>query len=113
MSTLLPDLVTVAHAGAIATSVLLGLLIGAFYGYELVHTDVPPRYPFHLWAVGIAFVAVLAIVSVLSGKPPTLGASIGRGLLWTFTCGSIPVGRLSRGLAELRWLRHKTRRLSQ
>lgn len=102
-----------ASPTAFFTSALLGLLIGAFYGYQLVHYDVPLKYPVALWAVGVMFVGVMAVLAVLGPEPPPHPVEFGmaRSLLWTVTCGSIPIGRFLRHLGDVALLRHKRRKV--
>lgn len=83
------ELVTVA---SVASSVLFGMMIGAFYGYTLSPSG-RLIYPFSLWAVGLGFIVTLAIFTVSTQLATSPGFSVGRAVLWTVTCVSIPVGR--------------------
>lgn len=84
---------------SVATSALLGLMIGALYGYDIAPMA-PLRFPWTLWSIGIAFIVMIAIFTQLS-VPDTgtrlLAFAVGRGVLWTVTCLSIPLGRFIRG----------------
>ena len=87
---------------SVASSVLLGAMIGALYGYEIAPT-IRPRFPVSLWTVGLAFVVMLAVVAALSSVPGTPAFAIGRAILWTVVCGSIPGGRWLRGAWQRRF----------
>lgn len=104
MTEFLTNVLIVANPAAIASSILLGLLIGAFYGYMLSPGG-PIHYPMALWAVGFMFIVMLALVGWLGDGIPPFDFSVGRGLLWTFTCGSIPLGRGARMWWDLRRIR--------
>jgi hypothetical protein len=81
--------------GSVLVAALLGMMIGAFYGYTLA-PDAPPRYPFALWVVGLAFIAAFGVWAVLSAAPFQPPYQVGRGILWTVTCAAIPIGRFTR-----------------
>ena len=85
--------------GSVFTSALLGVLIGAFYGYYL-DPDRIPRFPFPLLFVGWAFVVAFAVFGLLNQeKAPFQPAyQVARAVLWTITCSAIPIGRYSRHL---------------
>lgn len=105
-TTFFENILTVASPVTIFSSISLGLFIGAFYGYMLSPGG-PIRYPLALWAVGIMFISTLAFTGLLATGIPPVDFSIGRALLWTFTCGSIPIGRGARMWWDLRRIRHR------
>lgn len=113
MIQVLTDALAVATPVAIGSSVLLGLLIGAFYGWYALGPEHPPVWPFALWTVGIAFVVVLGVLATMERTTGSPGASFGRAVLWTFTCGAIPLGRLLRGLTEAHVLKRKRNKLKR
>lgn len=97
---------------AFGSSILLGLLIGAFYGYMLSH-DSPPQWPSALWLVGIAFITVLASVSAFQRAFPfPVELGVGRAILWTVTCASVPTGRYGRHLWDVFWMRRKRQKIN-
>lgn len=102
------DMLSVATPTAIITTLLFGMMIGAFYGYDLEGT-LPPRYPFQFWLVGLAFVAVLAALGVSGRAEVSLPHSLGRAVLWTFLCGAIPIGRWLRMTYHVWRLKRKHR----
>lgn len=103
----------IANPAAFLSSALLGLMLGAFYGYYVIPEHVPQRYPVALWVVGVLFVFVLAIVSAMGTDPFVFPLEFGaaRALLWTVCCASIPIGRAGRHQFELRRIRFRRRHL--
>lgn len=85
---------------SVASSALLGAMIGALYGYEIAPT-VRPRYPVTLWTIGLAFIALITIVTLMTvdvtDPNRSLAFAVGRSILWTITCAAIPGGRWLRG----------------
>ncbi len=94
------SLLAVATPTSILSTLVFGLMIGAFYGYEL-ESGLPPRYPFQFWLVGLGFVLVLAVLGIAGETAVDPARQVGRAILWTFLCGAIPIGR---------WIRIKLRR---
>lgn len=81
---------------AIFTSLTLGLLIGAFYGFHVIEGAVRSVYPTQLWIVGIAWLATLAILAAFEEGPFLVEPQFARGILWTLLCAAIPWGRRAR-----------------
>jgi hypothetical protein len=108
----LAGVLAVTTLASVLSSALLGLLVGAFYGWELSNVA-PPVFPRQLFVVGLLSVAVLAVLSYFEATELALDHSVGRALLWAFTCGSIPIGRYARLRWEVWWLRHRRRRIDQ
>jgi hypothetical protein len=98
--TLLDQLAEVVVPSSIAASALLGLLIGAFYGYYLRPSG-PPIYPFALLFIGWAFIATFTAWSVATGAVFEPVYQLGRAILWAVTCSSIPIGRYGRHLIDV------------
>lgn len=96
------------------TSATLGLLVGAFYGFEVVSEHERPSFPIALWTVGLAFVISLGILAASDrGEPLTVEANVVRGILWTVLCACIPLGRRIR-LQYERWrIRRRTKKLQE
>lgn len=92
------EFLSVTTPTAIITTLLFGGMIGAFYGYELESVSAP-HYPVRFWLVGLGFVALLALLGSLGETAVSVPHSTARGVLWTFLCGSIPIGRAAR----IRW----------
>lgn len=109
MSTVIANTLYYFTWAAVLGSMLLGLLIGAFYGFQMIGPR-PPAYPFSLWLVGIAFVIFLGIFNTLQDQAG-VGFALGRGLLWTVTCLSIPVGRWARIKVETWRTEQKIRKI--
>ena len=95
MDDFLTQVLEVVTIGSMFGSVLLGLLFGAFYGYYLDPTK-PPIYPRVLWLVGIGFIAMFTVWSMLSHAPFQPAYQLGRAILWTLTCAALPIGRFGR-----------------
>lgn len=93
----LPEVWRLLTPYSIFFSVLLGFMIGCFYGYPL-NRSAAPVFPWSLWVVGIAFVIGLGVWAVLSGVGQA-EPQISRMVLWTAVCVGIPTGRFLR----LRW----------
>lgn len=94
------------------TSALLGILVGALYGFQTIG-EAKLSFPIALWTVGLAFVVSLGILAATEETPITLEASVARGLLWTILCLAIPVGRGIRIRFE-RWrIRRATKKLEE
>ena len=104
-----------ASPAAFLSSTLLGLLIGAFYGWYVIGPDHPPVYPVALWLIGVAFIALLVVLALFDRSEPRYPIEFGsaRAVLWTATCGAIPMGRLGRHLIEVRILRRKRKALEE
>ena len=104
---MLEQLAEVITPGSLFVNILLGFLIGAFYGYTL-NPEGPPVYPKSLLLVGYAFIVTFAAWAVLTNSP-TFDAiqQIGRSVLWTVMVSSIPIGRYTRHLlaehSVIRW----------
>lgn len=95
--TLLDQLAELVTISSLFGSFLLGVVIGAFYGYELEPFR-PPHYPIRMWAVGVAFIVFFTVWSVASQAPFQPIYQVGRGILWTVVCAAIPIGRFTRQL---------------
>lgn len=108
------DVLQYVTVPSVLGSLLLGFLVGAFYGFQMIGPR-PPAYPFSLWLVGIAFVVFLGVLTGLDSdlEAGGLGFAIGRGVLWTVTCLAIPVGRWSRLHLEAWRVERKTRRIRE
>lgn len=96
---------------AVLGSALLGFLVGAFYGFQMIGPR-PPTYPYSLWLVGIAFVVFIGIYNLLE-QQAGVGFALGRGILWTVTCICIPVGRWGRLHLEAWRVERRTRRIRE
>lgn len=106
MSEFLLGVLSVTTGWAILASLVFGLIIGAFYGYTLA----PGRetlYPWSLWLVVNASLLLLAGVALLDASSLRLDRSLGRMILWTFTCGAIPIGRYLRFRLHLAWAQRR------
>ena len=97
MTEFLRQVLEAVTPGSIAASALLGILIGAFYGYYLSPNG-PPLYPWPLLLIGISFVFVFGLWSYLSGAPFQAPYQLGRAVLWTVTVSALPIGRYGRHL---------------
>jgi hypothetical protein len=83
--------------GSVLTSALLGILMGAFYGYYLSPNG-PPLYPWPLLFIGISFVLAFGAWAYFSGAPFQPAYQLGRAILWTVTVSALPIGRLGRAM---------------
>lgn len=103
----------IVFSAGLYTSVALGLLVGAFYGYSMI-TDPRPQFPSALWSIGLAFVVSLGILAALDEETSfSLERNIARGILWTILCFAIPSGRRLRIYFE-RWrIRRRTKKLQE
>lgn len=98
----LDQLAEVVSLSAIASFALLGLLIGAFYGFEL-NRDLPPIFPRTLLIVGWLFIGTFIVWSLFGTDVAfQVVYQVGRGILWTITCAAIPIGRYGRHLLDRR-----------
>lgn len=88
--------------GSVFASALLGVLIGAFYGYYLSPSG-PPLYPWPLLVIGCSFVLVFGLWSYFSGAPFQPAYQLGRAILWTVTVSALPIGRYGRYLLQSRF----------
>jgi hypothetical protein len=89
---------------SVAVSAGLGAAVGAFYGYELAPT-VRPRFPWSLFSIGLAFIVLIAMFSVLQVSetgPRLLPFAAARAFLWMVLCASIPAARWLRGVITVR-----------
>lgn len=109
MNEVIANTLTYVTIPALLGSILLGFMVGAFYGFQMLGPR-PPAYPFSLWLVGIAFVVFLGVYNTLE-QQAGLGFALGRGFLWTVTCLAIPIGRWSRLHLEAWRVERKTRRI--
>ena len=100
---MIADIAELVHPGSIISSVLLGLMIGAAYGYELAPT-LRPRYPVTLWSIGLAFIVLITMFTAfdVGAGQMAIAFGIARGLLWTLLCACIPLGRLLHGRIQKR-----------
>ena len=109
----------VATPAAFGGSALLGLLIGAFYGWYALGPQHPPVYPWALWAVGIAFIVMMVALGAGGETEPgtrvryALEFGLARGVLWTTTCACLPIGRYVRYLVQLKLLQRKRTKLEK
>lgn len=94
---------------ALFTSAILGLIIGAFYGYEISGAERRASFPTMLWTIGQAWLVSTAILGALREAPFDLEPAIGRGILWTFLCLAIPSGLQARA-SLARWRIRRRRR---
>lgn len=107
MSEFIDQVAQVVTVGSVLSSALLGILIGAFYGYYLA-PERPPMFPVALLLVGVAFIAVFQLWSSLANAPFQPPFSLGRAILWVVTVSAIPIGRYGRHLIDIR--RHRRSR---
>lgn len=106
MEALIAGLHQFLNASAIIASVILGVIIGAFYKWEHRNGTIVT-----LFVVGIGFAVLLAVYSALaltSDRP--VGTAIGRGFLWGITCTFMWVGQTIRLLIEQRRIDRRRRR---
>jgi hypothetical protein len=99
--TLLDQLAEIVTPTSILASALLGLLIGAFYGFILA-PEKPPLYPWGLLIVGWAFISTFAVWALLFETEFQPVYHFGRAILWTVTVSCIPIGRYGRHLIATR-----------
>lgn len=92
---MLDQLSEIVTPTSLMANVLLGLIIGAFYGYTL-KPEGPPMYPVALVLVGWAFLATFTAWAYFTGADFQPIYQFGRGILWTVTCSCIPIGRYAR-----------------
>jgi len=78
---------------------LLGLMVGAFYGYPLDPLR-RPRFPWTLYVIGMASVVAIAIAALFD-TTWRIEAQYVRAILWTLLCVCIPVGRFLRQRVEM------------
>lgn len=102
------EIIMVATPTVIAWTIVFGLAIGATYGYQLSPSG-PNRWPASLWLLGIAFTLILVMLGAFTSSPVAWPRSLARGILWTFFCGALPIGRYARYWATL-WLLRRRRR---
>ena len=98
---------------SIATSIILGLLVGAFYGYSIAGSALRPHFPMALWTVGLAWLVSTAILGAFGEAPFRFEVAIGRMILWTILCLAIPAGRWMRTSIDLRALRRRREKLEE
>ena len=104
---MLEQLAEIITPGSLFVNLLLGFLIGAFYGYPL-NPEGPPVYPKALLIVGYAFIVTFTAWAFITASPTFDGIQqIGRSVLWTVMVSSIPIGRYTRHLLAdrsiIRW----------
>lgn len=88
------DVVESFNWGAFLSSLLFGLVVGAFYGYPF-NEHGPPRFPFSLYLVGTSFILMLAIWAEFSGEF-SWEFQGQRALAWLVLCTGMPIGRWAR-----------------
>lgn len=97
----------VVSVGPIIGSSILGLFVGAFYGYEL-NSEAPTRFPLQLFTVGLASIVFVAVWAALDQSDPfTPEFQYARATLWAITCLTIPLGRWARIRFDLWRVRRK------